>query len=326
MLNTELGLVENFLDENAESAATRDGFGEGLVLAGDENENVVAVCADLTESVRINKFAEKYPNRFFQVGVAEQNLAGVSAGLALNGKIPFAGSFAVFNPGRNWDQVRVSIAYTNANVKIIGSHAGFSNGPDGATHQALEDIALTRVLPNFTVLSPCDSVEAKKATQAAAKINGPVYIRLARNKTPIITTENTPFEIGKANIFVKGSDLTLISTGPIILEALKAAKEVKSKYQLSVEVINLHTIKPLDEKTVLESVKKTGKVVTVEEHQIAGGMGSAIAELLSEKFPVPIKRIGAHDTFGESGLPDQLLEKYEISAQHIEIAVKNLCL
>jgi len=300
------------------SKATRDGFGEGLIQAGKLNEKVLALCCDLTESTRLNGFKNNFPKRFIEIGIAEQNMAGIAAGLALEGFVPFIASYAVFSPGRNWDQIRVSICYSNLNVKIVGAHAGLSVGPDGATHQALEDIAITRVLPNMLVVNPCDYIEAKKATMAIAKHIGPSYIRLARSNTSVITKEEDVFELGKANILKKGDKLTLISSGPILSEVLQAVKEIKG-----VELINLHTIKPIDKETILSSVKKTNRVMTVEEHQIAGGVGSAVSELLSSQYPVNIKMLGINDSFGESGKPIELWKKFGIDSESIKLQVTN---
>ncbi|MEK7595635.1 MAG: transketolase family protein [Patescibacteria group bacterium] len=319
-----MNLVESLFSPDIKQLPNRDGFGEGLLIAGEEDPNVVALSGDLTESTRLDGFAKKFPDRFFEVGVAEQNMMGISAGLAICGKVPFLTSYAVFMPGRNWDQLRVSVCYSKANVKIIGAHAGISVGPDGATHQGLEDMAITRVLPNLVVLAPCDSVEARKATLAAAKHKGPVYIRLAREKTPVFTTDETPFEIGKAQVLREGNALTIIACGPLVYEALKAANELHIDKNISCEVVNCPSIKPLDSHTIITSAKKTNAVITVEEHQITGGLGSAISELLSEEHPVKIKRIGMPDTFGESGQPNELLEKYGMSSNHIKIAVRNL--
>jgi len=316
-MNEKAHLSEDIFTSKLEKTATRDGYGDGVVEAGKEDEDVVVLTADLTDSTRSNKFEEAFPERFIEVGVAEQNMAGIAAGLALSGKVPFVASYATFNPGRNLDQIRTSVCYSKANVKIVGAHAGLSVGPDGATHQALEDIAIMRVLPNMTVLSPADYQEAKKATIAAAEHKGPVYIRTAREKTAAFTTEKTPFEIGKALVLMEGKDLTIISTGPILYEALKAAQELTFKRGITCEVINLSTIKPLDEETILKSVEKTRKVVTVEEHQMYGGLGGAISELLSQKLPVPVKIIGIEDSFGESGKYDELWEKYGIDSQNI---------
>ncbi len=309
---------------DVEQKPNRMGFGEGLLVAGDENPDVVALCCDLKESTRVDLFASKYPNRYVELGAAEQNMAGVAAGLAITGKIPFITSYATFSPGRNWDQIRVSICYSNNNVKIVGSHSGISVGPDGATHQALEDIAITRVLPNLVVIAPCDAIEAKKATIASAKYKGPVYIRLAREKTPIITTEDTPFEIGKSQVFREGNAITVVATGTLVYDALIAAEELMRERAIAVEVINCPTIKPLDGQTILKSVKKTGALITVEEHQIDGGFGSAVCEFISETHPVKVKRIGMPNSFGESGQPRELLEKYGMSKNHIKNAIREM--
>lgn len=317
--------MDNFLNpklyaKDVEQVPTRNGFGDGLVLAAENDANVMGLCADLTESTRMLAFAKKFPERFIQVGVAEQNMTSVAAGLAVEGKIPFFASYAVFSPGRSWDQIRVNGCYNDANIKIVGAHAGISVGPDGATHQALEDIAIMRVLPRLVVLVPCDALEAKKATLAAAIYKGPVYIRLTREKTPIMTTEQTPFVIGKSYVYREGTDVTVIGCGPLLYEALMAAEQLAGK--VSVEVINCPTIKPLDTETILASVKKTKTVVTVEEHQVTGGLGGAICELLSEHYPVPVIRVGMPDSFGESGNPDELLTKYGMKATDIVVAVQ----
>ena len=306
------------MKDEVEIKACRDGFGDALLELGEENSNVVALCADLTESTRVEKFAKKFPQRFIECGVAEQNMMGVAAGLALSGKIPFVASYATFSPGRNWDQLRVSVCYSKANVKIIGAHAGISVGADGATHQALEDLAITRVLPNLIVLSPCDYFETFKAVKAAASWDGPVYIRFGREKTSVFTTTETPFEIGKANILSSGNKVTIIGTGPLVYNCLQVAKEVED-----CEVINVHTLKPLDVGTIMSSARKTGAVVTVEEHQIIGGLHGAIAECLAQNFPVPIEAVGVDNTFGESGKPEELLRKYGIDSKAIVNAVKN---
>ena len=293
------------------------------MVLGKENPDVVVLCCDLTESTRSLDFAKAYPDRFVQVGVAEQNLAGLGAGMAHEGKIPFITSYANFSPGRNWDQIRVSICYSGNNVKIIGSHAGISVGPDGATHQAMEDIAITRVLPRMTVLVPCDALEARKATVAASKMPGPVYIRLARDKTAQFTTEETPFEIGKAYLFREGKDCTIAAAGPQVYYALQAA-EVLSKEGIDCEVINLVSVKPMDEQTLITSVKKTGCVVSVEEHQVTGGVGSAVAEALARNFPVPQEFVGMPDHFGESGEPAELIAKWGMDSKAIVAAVKKV--
>jgi transketolase len=301
-------------------AATRDGFGLGLVEAAKKNKNIVALSADLTESTRCLPFKEKFPERFIQLGVAEQSMASIAAGLALGGKIPFATSYAVFSPGRNWEQVRTNIALQKANVKLVGSHAGLNVGPDGATHQMLEDIALIRVLPHFTILSPCDAVEAKKATLAAAKIKGPVYIRLAREASPVFTKPSTPFEVGRMQIFRQGSEATIIATGPMVYEALRAAEILKEKHKINAYVLNCHTIKPIDKTTIIEAADETGAIITVEEHMIAGGLGSAVAEVVVAHHLAPMEFIGVRDKFGESGKPQELLEKYGLTAKHIVAA------
>ncbi|KKP35563.1 MAG: Transketolase central region [candidate division TM6 bacterium GW2011_GWF2_32_72] len=318
-------LNTNLFSPNIEIGSQRDGYGKGVLEAGNLDKNVVVLCCDLAESTRSEFFKNEYPERFIEVGVAEQNMAGIGAGLAAEGFIPFCSSYAVFNPGRNWDQIRVSVCYNNWNVKIIGAHAGISVGPDGATHQALEDIAITRVLPNMVVLAPCDEIETKKAVMEAAKINSPVYIRFGRIKSPIFTTEETPFAIGKAQVFREGSDATIISCGYLMYEALKAAEEL-FKNKIDVEVINCPSIKPLDKKTIISSLNKTKCLVTVEEHQVAGGMGSAILEMLAQEdnYSFAIKMMGMQDKFGESGDPYELLKKYGLTSQDIVNAVMDL--
>lgn len=321
MLNSKIKLAEDVLNK-PDVAMTRDGFGKALLKLGETNPNVVALCADLAESTRMLGFKEKYPERFIEVGVAEQNLAAVASGLANYGKIPFMASYATFSPGRNNEQIRTAISLNNVPVKIVGSHAGLSVGPDGATHQALEDIALMRVQPNMVVLSPCDEREAYKATLAAAAHPTPVYIRLAREKTPVITTEQTPFVIGRANLLWLGEhpQVAIFAMGPLVHNALLAAKKLEKT--INVSVINIHTIKPLDSKAIVASAKAAGAVVTVEEHQIAGGLGSAIAEVLAGECPVPIEFVGVHDEFGQSGEPKELIEHYGMGVSHIVAAVK----
>ena len=304
----------------AEKVPTRDGYGKGLVDAGEKDERVVALCADLAESTRCHWFKEKFPERYIEVGVAEQNMATIASGLANYGKIPFISSYAVFSPGRNNEQIRTTASLSKLPVKICGAHAGVSVGPDGATHQALEDIALMRVQPNMTVLVPCDAIESRKATLAAAFCEGPVYIRFGREKTPVFTTEKTPFEIGKALILREGKDVTIIGCGALLYNALVAAEEL-SKEGIEAEVINSHTVKPLDIETILNSVKKTKAIVTVEEHQIMGGFGSAVAEALSQHFPVPQEFIGVCDRFGESGEPDELIEAFGMGVKDIKKAI-----
>lgn len=313
-------LVKDLFDK-PKLKPTRDGYGEGLVLAGKENKDVVVLCADLTDSTRSAYFQKEFPERFIECGVAEQNMMSVASGLALSGKIPFVSTYAVFCPGLNWSQIRVNVLQNKANVKITGAHAGISVGPDGMSHQGLEDIALMRCLPEIVVLAPCDAIETKKATLAAAKYRGAVYLRFAREATPVFTTEKTPFKIGRAEIFNEGRDATIVGCGPLVYEALLAAKKLE-KEKIRVEVINNHTIKPLDKKTILKSAKKTGALVTVEEHQIIGGLGSAVAEMITENYPVPVKRIGVRDRFGQSGNPDELIRAFGMSAGSIAKAVK----
>lgn len=295
--------------------STRDAYGEELLRLGKKDKKIVVVSADLPESTRLQYFAKEFPSRFIECGVAEQNALGVANGLALAGKTAYMSSFAVFSPGRNWDQLRVSVCYSNTNVKIVSTHSGLAVGEDGASHQGLEDIAITRCLPNLIVIAPVDYLETKRALKAINKAKGPVYLRLARNKTPLIKN-NTNFKIGKANIIKKGKDITIISCGPIINEIILAEQELK-KQKISVEIINNHTIKPLDKKTILNSIKKTKKLITVEDHQIHGGMGSAVVEMVIQNYPIPTKIIGVKDTFGESGTPEQLYKKYNLNYKYI---------
>ncbi|MDO8619284.1 MAG: transketolase family protein [Candidatus Daviesbacteria bacterium] len=327
MINPSANLNPKLYDSDIEQVPSRDGFGEGLVIAAEADPNIVGLCADLTESTRIQAFAEKFPERFIEVGVAEQNLATVAAGMALGGKIPFISSYATFSPGRNWEQIRTTICYNDVPVKIIGSHAGISVGPDGATHQALEDMAIMRALPNMIVICPADTIEAKKATIAIAKNGKPSYMRLSRDKVPTITTNETPFEIGKAEILWDPSassgrfaDATIIACGQMVYLSLLAAHELEG-HKISVRVINCHTIKPIDTKTILLAAEETGAIVTVEEHQITGGLGGAVAEVLSQNFPVPLKIIGVEDHFGESGEPNELLQKFGLTKENIIKAV-----
>lgn len=356
--------------KDVEQVPTRNGYGEGLVLAGKRNQNLVVLCCDLTESTRSLAFQKQFPDRFIEVGVAEQNMAGLAAGMANYGKVPFTSSYAVFSPGRNWEQIRLTAAYGEANVKIAGAHAGISVGPDGATHQALEDLAIMRVLPNMTVLAPCDVHETRKATLAAAAMVGPVYLRFAREKTPVVTTPRTPFQIGRAQVFRAGRDATIVACGPLLYEALLAAEclagngraiatllgrypaiaaRVKTSKlhghsmarakattrwtstsirtllkrigRLDVEVINAATLKPFDHATITKSAKKTGHVITVEEHQTTGGLFGAVAESLAQHHPTPITPVGMPDSFGESGDPMELLEKYGMTAPFIIAAL-----
>jgi transketolase len=306
-----------------EAEPIRKGFGRGLLEAGKRDVNVVAACADLTDSTQMGLFKAEFPDRFVEIGVAEQNLVTVGSGLSAMGKIPFVSSYAAFSPGRNWEQIRTTICLNDRPVKVVGSHAGVSVGPDGATHQMLEDIALMRVLPRMVVIAPCDSVEAEKATLAMAADKRPNYLRLAREATPVITTAETPFEIGKAQVFHSGEDVTIIATGTMTYQALLAAESLY-KDGVSAEVIHVATIKPLDAETILKSVRKTGVVVTAEEGQIIGGLGGAIAELLSENHPAKLHRIGMQDRFGESGAPDELLEHFGLTAKQIRLAAHAL--
>lgn len=316
-------LVKDILAKDIAEEPIRKGFGRGLLEAGKRDENVVAACADLTDSTQMSLFAKEFPERFVEIGVAEQNLVTVGSGLAAMGKVPFVSSYAAFSPGRNWEQIRTTICLNDRPVKIIGSHAGVSVGPDGATHQMLEDIALMRVLPNMVVIAPGDSIEAEKATLALALDSRPAYMRLAREATPIITTAQTPFEIGKAYVYSTGADITLIATGAMTYQALVAA-EMLYKDGIDAEVVHVPTIKPLDNVTILQSVQKTKAVITIEEAQIIGGLGGAIAELLSEEFPTKMKRLGMKDRFGESGTPKELVEHFGLTAKHIVLAAHSL--
>ena len=325
MLNKEEKLNPKLFDEDVEQVPIRNGYGEGLLVAGEQDPNVVVLCADLSESTRSEAFAKKYPERFIEMGVAEQNMATIAAGLGISGKVAFMSSYAVFSPGRNWEQIRTTISYNNSNVKIAGHHAGISVGPDGATHQAIEDIATMRVIANMKVFVPCDAIEAKKATIAAANIYGPVYLRFAREKTPVVTTEGTPFTPGKAEIFwqSKKPQVAIIACGPLVYNALLAARDLE-KDGIGAMVVNNHTIKPMDEKRITEVAKKCGAVVTVEEHQVVGGMGGAVAEILAKKCPTPMEFIGMQNVFGESGVPKELIEKYGMGVKDIKAAVKKV--
>ncbi len=313
-------LTEKLHQPDIATEPIRKGFGRGLKMAGEADERVIALCADLTESTQMHVFKEAFPERFVEVGVAEQNLVTVAAGMAAMGKIPFASSYAAFNPGRNWEQIRTTICLNDRPVKIVGSHAGVSVGPDGATHQMLEDIALMRVLPNMVVVVPGDSIEAEKATLAIAATEQPTYIRLAREATPVFTTALTPFEIGKAYVLREGTDVTLLGTGTMTYECLVAAERLEHD-GVSVEVVHVPTIKPLDEETILASLRKTGRGITVEEGQAAAGFGGAVAELLTEHMPTPLRRMGMQDRFGESGKADELLEAFGLNAKHIALNV-----
>lgn len=302
---------------------TRDGYGDGLVEAGRKNQNIVVLCADLTESTRSLAFKNTFPNRFVQLGVSEQSMASIAAGMAMAGKTPFLSSYAAFSPGRNWEQIRTTVALNNLNVKIAGAHAGVSVGPDGATHQMIEDIAIMRVMPNMRVLVPCDSVETKKATMALATLEGPGYVRFAREKSPVFTTPKTPFKVGRMETFRFGGDVTIIGAGPVLYEALLAA-EALSKKGVEAMVINCHTIKPLDVKALMAAAKLTGAIVTVEEAQATGGLGGAVSEALALTIPIPVERVGMPDRFGESGEPSQLLEGFGLTAPYITLAVERV--
>ncbi len=304
------------LNLSREKIPTRNGYGDALVELGKTNKKVVVLCADLAESIKVHQFREKFPERFVEVGVAEQNLVAAASGMAAVGKIPFASSYAIFCPGRCWEQIRTTICYNNQNVKLAGAHAGISVGPDGSTHQSLEDIAIMRALPNMVVVAPADYEQTKKATKAFAEYQGPAYLRFAREKTEQITTINTPFKIGEAQIWKDGEGLALIGAGPVVCECLAAA-ELLQKKGINAMVINCHTIKPLDKKTILAAAKKCQKIITVEEAQVIGGLGGAIAEYLSGVYPTKIKMLGMNDRYGESGTPEELLKKYGFTAEHI---------
>lgn len=316
-LNPKIGQAD------IEQVPTRNGYGEGLLELGAFDPNVVVLTADLAESTRVLDFAKKYSERFVECGVAEQNMMGIAAGLALYGKTAFVSSYAVFSPGRNWDQLRVSVCYSRANVKVAGAHTGISVGPDGATHQALEDIAITRALPNLTVVVPCDSIETKKATVALGKTQGPAYFRFAREKTPVMTLPQTHFEIGKAIVFKEGKDAAIIGSGPVLYNGLLAAIELE-KEGISVMVINNHTIKPIDSATIISAAKTCGAVVTLEEHQTMAGCGSAVCEVLAQNYPVPVEMVGMPNTFGESGKPEELIEKYGMGKEAVISAVRKV--
>lgn len=323
MIPSQEFLNPKLFAKDIETAPIRKGFGEGLLAAAIEDKQIVGLCADLTESTQMHLFKEKFPERFFEIGIAEQNMASVASGMAAMGKIPFITSYAMFSPGRNWEQIRTTIAYNDVPVKIAGSHAGISVGPDGGTHQAIEDIALTRIIPRMVVISPCDAVEAKKATIAAVKTKSPTYIRLAREKTAIITTDMTPFEIGKARVFYRPQkpEVAIIATGALVHRALKVAEKLGNAL-----VVNLATIKPLDTEMIEKVAQECKAIVTVEEHQIAGGMGSAVAEHLAQHLPTPIEFVGVHDLFGQSGTQDELIEHYGMGEKDIEKAVSKVLL
>lgn len=324
MNNMDAKLNPKLFDKDIEQAPIRKGYGEGLLEAGKQDDRIVALCADLTGSTMTSTFSKVFPNRFVQMGIGEQSMASVASGMAAMGKIPFLASYAMFSPGRNWEQIRTTICYNDVNVKIGGAHAGISVGPDGGTHQAIEDIAITRVIPRMTVIVPCDAIEAKKATLAAAKMVGPVYIRLAREGTPIMTTEETPFAIGKAQEFFRSKgkvDVGIIAIGALVYNAIMAAKELE-KEGIGAVVMNLGTVKPIDQEAIIALAKEAGVIVTVEEHQIKGGVGSAVAEVLVQQHPVPIEFVGVNDVFGQSGEPNELIEHYGMGIRSIGDAVK----
>lgn len=324
MLNQEAYLVKNLIDKKKlQAIPTRQGYGEGLVELGKKDPRIVVLCADISDSTKSGMFRDVFPDRFIECGIAEQNMMGLAAGLALSGKIPFVSTYAVFCPGLNWSQIRVLVGQNNANVKITGAHAGVSVGPDGMSHQALEDITLMRCLPNMVVLAPCDYIETKKATLAAAQWKGPVYLRFAREATPVFTTDKTPFKIGKAEFFRKGKDVAIIACGPLVYNSLVAAEKL-AKQKINVMVINNHTIKPMDEKIIIKVAREVGAVVTVEEHQVMGGMGSAVTEVLAKNYPVPIEMIGIQDRWGESGEPDELIGHFGLGVNSIIKAVKKV--
>jgi len=335
MLNPDIKFNSKIFTEKIEQISPRDGFGEGLVLAGEIDERVVALCADVTESLRMYLFRDRFPERFIQVGIAEQNMAGIASGLAASGKIPVLGSYAVFSPGRNWEQIRTTICYNQQKVIIVGSHTGLNVGPDGASHQALEDIALMRVLPNMAVICPADALEARKAILSAIEYQDSIYIRLPREKLPVFTTEETFWQIGKSQeLWIpsviesepageRGNLITIFSCGYLVHKALETAKELEEE-GISIAVINNSAIKPLDEKMILKWAKKSKAIITLEEHQIAGGMGSAIAEFLSENHPLPIKFMGIKDEFGQSGQAEELIKKYGLGKEAIKETVKQM--
>ncbi|MEK7472520.1 MAG: transketolase C-terminal domain-containing protein [Patescibacteria group bacterium] len=325
MLNNKLNLSPDIFTKKIESKLMRDGFGHGLLEAGEKDERIVVLTADLKESTKVNYFADKFPERFIEVGVAEQNLVTIASGMANYGKIPFVTSYSIFSPGRNWEQIRTTIGIDGYPVKIIGAQSGLNIGHYGVTHQGLEDIALTRVIPNINVIVPSDYLEAKKATLEMAKIDKPFYMRLPRIESPVYTTEKTPFKIGKANILTesKRPEVTIIATGLMVYDALLAYRELE-KSGIETIVINMHTIKPLDTETIIKYARLTGAVVTIEEHQVIGGLGSAVSETLAQNFPVPIEILGVKDRFGQSGKPKELFKEYGLTKENIEKAVKKV--
>jgi transketolase len=320
-INPAAKLVPNVYDvKTLAQVPTRNGYGTGVVLTAKKDKNIVVLCADLSESTRNLDFKKTFPERFVQMGVSEQSLVAIAAGMAVSGKVPFVASYAMFCPGRAWEQVRTNCALNQTNVKIVGAHAGVSVGPDGATHQAIEDIAITRVIPGMTVLAPCDVIETEKVTLAAAVWNGPVYFRFAREKTPVFTTAQTPFVIGKATTFRFGKDVVIFGCGPVLHNALLAANQL-SKKGIECMVVNLASVKPMDTKAVIAAAKRCGAVVTIEEHQRQGGMGSRVAEILAEAHPVPIEFLGVDDRFGESGEPNELVEYFGMGVKDVVRAV-----
>ncbi|MBI4591895.1 transketolase family protein [Candidatus Uhrbacteria bacterium] len=320
-VNRDAYLVRDLFDEKKlKQVPTRNGYGEGLVEAGKRDKNIVVLCADLTESTRSLAFKQTFPDRFVQMGVSEQSMASIAAGMAMAGKVPFISSYACFSPGRNWEQIRTTVALNNTNVKIAGAHAGVSVGPDGATHQMIEDIAIMRVMPNMNVFVPCDAIETRKATVAAAILKGPYYLRFAREKSPVFTTEKTPFKVGRAEMYRHGRDLTIIGAGPLLYEALVAAEMLSRDYGIECRIVNIHTIKPVDVKAIVDAAKQTGAIVTVEEAQAAGGLAGIVAETLALTVPVPMERIGVPDRFGESGEPRQIQEGLGLTAPFIALA------
>lgn len=325
MLNPDLNLNQNFFNEDVGREPTRKGYGTGLVELGEKNPNIVVLSADLTESTQAHLFAEKFPERFFQMGVAEQNMAAVAAGLGVSNKRAFISSYATFSPGKNWETIRTTIAYNNSDVKVAGHHAGTMTGPDGATHQATEDIAIMRVLPNFKVIVPCDALQAHKATLQAGNNYGPYYLRYTRDKSPIMTTDTTPYELGKGQVFWKGNSpkVAIFSTGFLTSEALFASNELQ-KEGVEVDVVNIHSIKPLDVELIISYSHTVGGFVTLEDHQVAGGLGSAISEVVSQSNPIPIEFVGMKDAFGETGTPAEILSKYKMDKGGVKDAVKKL--
>lgn len=315
-------LVDYTDTANLKQLPTRNGFGEGLIEAGTRDKNVMAICADLAESTRMEGFKKAHPEQYLEIGVAEQMLVAMAGGLAAAGKIPWIASYAMFNPGRSWEQVRTIMALNETNVKIAGAHAGVSVGPDGATHQAIEDIAIMRVIPHMFVVVPCDSIQTKKATLALSATFGPTYLRFAREKSAIITSEATPFEIGKAQTFREGSDVAIVACGILVYNALIAAEELRSEDGIECRVVNNHTVKPMDEAAIVDAAQTCGAVVTVEEHQMQGGMGSRVAEILAQRHPVPMEFIGVNDRFGQSGDPVELIEYYGMGSTAIKAAVR----